>query len=157
MRFLRVLIFILVLVLVGIGAYYAYLKLSGSKSLNLSFGNSNKAVTVETPRPFQFNADSASSLVSKFKEFSASDSTKGPITVIGHFQSLDGQNATINGVAYKYVVGVLDDSGTLTKVWVSDKEYSTIHDYIRMHKILPGQPVEIDITPNGVSFKFVPF
>lgn len=152
MKYLRALIFILILVLIGIGVYFVYIKL---KPANVK----RSTTTQETPRPFEnVNQTGATKVVSKFSDYTTSEAVKlgKSIEVKGRFQSSDSPNQELNGIVYSKVIGILEDSGSLSKVWLTTSEYEQISSIVSTN-VRIGEPVTLILEASGAVNFTTPF
>lgn len=155
MKYLRILIVVLLLALAGIGGYYAYLVFGGPK---------REAVKSESPnpekdRPFQFSPETEGLPASaRVKDFRSADlaGSSDVIKIQGRFQVIDAVEIDIDGTLYTNVLGILDDSGTLSRIYLTAGEYEQVGKDISDKNILLSYPVLFTLSQNGVGLERLP-
>lgn len=151
MKYIRILIAVLILILIGIGGYYVYLLLNFNKSLKTSDFETEMSFNIKQNTPIP---PTNSKLVSKFHEYTSTDSANSGvlIRIQGSLQAVDPVEKVINGVPYSYVIGIREDGGSLSKIWLTTSEYEGIRTNIPDWGI-PGVPVILTLNQREVNFE----
>jgi hypothetical protein len=152
MKFIRALILILLFVLIGLGGYYVYLVFNPLKQTENANGSIKNTPVVEETTPFEYVGSTHVPKITDLKslDFTSSGDT---VKIQGSLQAVDSAEKTINNVLYSYVLGILDDNGDLSKIWITANEYEVIKQDIPLGWGIPGIPVVVTLSRNGVTLE----
>lgn len=152
MKYIRIVIIVLTLTLIGIGIYYVYLLLTNFGSgVSFDFGRKDNTETVIPLEYIQSTPTRAPKVANIFNYTSVDLATSGGIIKIqGRFQAVDYLQSTINGIAYTCVVGIKDENGDLSRVWLTADEYGQISDALS-NWVKREYPVLLTLSQDGVS------